>query len=503
MKTKTRSRFLKYIWLFAGILFLALCTFVLLRYFVFSDTDETTEFMTVLQDALPLFIVWIVAFVGITIGYRVNVVAAAKNLSVKIKNTVKRYDEGTTLSNETGDFACAVTALKELDAEFSNRITMTERSVSDRTRKETYLAAALSMEEDVSAGTSSYRENHYGISAMVNRSQYACGDFYDYFFHNGRSVCFVVGDVWESGFSAVRFAAKVKELFRIHAQTSETLVEAVNAVNAALLTSNDEKLALTAFFGMFSPTTGELRYVNAGHYPPMLIGEQCRYLRMHAGEPLGLYEDCRVTEEYIILPKGNSLVLYTDGIPYARNQNGDGFGYEQLFSAAKKGWESALGAEAIVESIDNVMTEFCKQEQQTDDGVILALYYPRGLQKKFLPKTSELERLRDLLLDWLKDDVRKNKIFLACEEVFTNIVNHSGASVIQLDCQIEGENLIVRFLDDGEPFNPLQPQEGYRDFSNGGMGMAIIRQIAGEVHYRMQENRNVLTMRFPVMKGNR
>lgn len=110
--------------------------------------------------------------------------------------------------------------------------------------------------------------------------------------------------------------------------------------------------------------------------------------------------------------------------------------------------------------------------------MILALYYPKGLQKRFASKTSELERLRDVLLDWLKDDARKNKIFLACEEVFTNIVNHSKASSIQLDCRIEGESLFVCFVDDGEPFNPLQVQSGYRDYTGGGMGMAIIRQIA-------------------------
>ena len=64
----------------------------------------------------------------------------------------------------------------------------------------------------------------------------------------------------------------------------------------------------------------------------------------------------------------------------------------------------------------------------------------------------------------------------------------------------------MRFTDDGEPFNPLQvrPEGGYynSNYTEGGMGMAIIRQIAGEIYYRTQENRNVLTIRFPVIKVN-
>ena len=139
------------------------------------------------------------------------------------------------------------------------------------------------------------------------------------------------------------------------------------------------------------------------------------------------------------------------------------------------------------------------------DLAVYALYYPSGIQTELSPKTSELERLRDTILDWLKDDPRKNKIFLACEEIFTNIVNPSGATSIHLNCQVEGNSFVVRFTDDGEPFNPLQvrPEGGYyNNYAEGGMGMAIIRQIAGEIFYRTQENRNVLTIRFPVIKVN-
>lgn len=106
----------------------------------------------------------------------------------------------------------------------------------------------------------------------------------------------------EAVFPLCCLAARIKELFRMNVHNCETLCEAVNAVNAALCADNGEELALTAFFGMFTPSTGELRYVNAGHYPPMLIGEESRYLRMKTGSPLGLYGDCNVTEEYIVLP---------------------------------------------------------------------------------------------------------------------------------------------------------------------------------------------------------
>lgn len=499
---KKRLGFLGWVLLSAGALFVGLTAFAVARYLLAAGSENGFDIFAWLWEVLPAFVVWLILFVLTLIFYRVCVTGLIKQVACEVESAVDRHDEGVAASELRSEWSDIGRAVEHLDEALKERIASERKLAADRVRRETFLSAALSVEEELSPVKSSYREDHYGIAAAVRRTERAEGDFYDWFFRDGRSVCFVVGDVWGSGFSAVLFAAKIKELFRMSVHNCDTLCEAVNAVNAALCADNGESLALTAFFGMFTPSTGELRYVNAGHYPPMLIGEESRYLRMKTGSPLGLYEDCNVMEEYIVLPSGSAVLLYTNGIPFARNAEGEGFGYDRLFEAAQKGRNRALGAEEVVSAAEEAMNEFCGQEGQEDDGVLLALYFPKGLQKKFASKTSELERLRDVLLEWLKDDARKNKIFLACEEVFTNIVNHSKASSIQLDCRIEGESLFVCFVDDGEPFNPLQVQSGYRDYTGGGMGMAIIRQIAGEVHYRMQENRNVLTMRFPVLKGN-
>jgi len=496
---RRRIGFIKRIALLSGVLLLALVVFAVVRYVVLRESGSV---LRILWETLPAGVVLLVSFVGALTAHAVYVKKPAKSVAADVENAVKRHEDGQPSQADVGEWGEISRALESLDGAIGARIAQAEISSAERARTDAFLAAALATEEDVSPAHSGYRESHYGIAAAVHRSSSdAYADFYDYFFAQGRSIFFVIGDIWGSGFSAVRFAARVKELFRICAQNSDTLLEAVEAVNGALCAKNGDALALTAFFGMFSPATGELRYVNAGHYPPALVGAESRFMRVNAGSPLGLYRDPSLTEEYIVLQPGCTVMLYTNGVPDAANESGESFGYERLTEAVERGLNRSLGAEVVVSTVEEALAQFCQKLR--DDYTVLSLYYPSGLQKKFAPKTSELERLRDLLLEWLKDDVRKNKIFLACEEVFTNIVNHSGASSIQLDCSVEGESLIVRFIDDGEPFNPLQPQsDGVRDYTDGGMGMAIIRQIAGEVHYRMQENRNVLTMRFPVLNRN-
>ena len=361
------------------------------------------------------------------------------------------------------------------------------------------------MESALAATSLPCVELDFSGAGGAERSSLIAADLFDGFYLGRRTLCFMTADIWGTGFAAARFAARVKELFRDAAHSSDTLGEAVLRLNRALLNNNPDSLALTGFFAVFMPGTGELRYVNAGAHPPVLVGKERTFLRVQPGCPLGLYEAPELTEEYLIFKPGRCLVTYTNGAVEARNAKGEAFGYDRLFDAAKEGWERSLGAERIVSAVTEAVKGFAGA-QLSDDVCVYALYYPNGIQAELSPKTSELERLRDTILDWLKDDPRKNKIFLACEEIFTNIVNHSGASSIHLNCQVEGNSFVVRFTDDGEPFNPLQvrPEGGYysSNYAEGGMGMAIIRQIAGEIFYRTQENRNVLTIRFPVIKVN-
>ena len=100
------------------------------------------------------------------------------------------------------------------------------------------------------------------------------------------------------------------------------------------------------------------------------------------------------------------------------------------------------------------------------------------------------------------------------EELLVNVFSYAypegvtgNAEIALKEIFFDGrEMLCFSVKDAGEPFNPLQvrPEGGYysSNYAEGGMGMAIIRQIAGEIFYRTQENRNVLTIRFPVIKVN-
>ena len=486
---------------FAGLL-LAGFIYALIRYSVLASAAGGEGVLeTVLWEVIPALIVLVILYGAAMVVYFVRIRSSIQKAAKAIEGAVTEHKE-TDLG---GEWAPVDAAVKKFNASAEADIRTRENKIAYDAQRRTEAGIARDMVKALSATSLPCVELDFSGAGGAERSPVIAADLFDGFYLGRRTLCFMTADIWGTGFAAARFASRVKELFRDAAHSADTLGEAVLRLNQELIANNPDELALTGFFAVFMPATGELRYVNAGSNPPVLVGKERAFLRVQPGCPLGLYEEPNLTEEYLMFKPGRCLVTYTNGAVEARDAQGQAFGYDRLFAAVKDGWDRALGADRIVTSVLEAVKGFAGGKLG-DDCAVYALYYPNGIQTELMPKTSELERLRDTILDWLKDDPRKNKIFLACEEIFTNIVNHSGATSIHLNCQVEGNSFVVRFTDDGEPFNPLQvrPEGGYypNNYAEGGMSMAIIRQIAGEIFYRTQENRNVLTIRFPVIKVN-
>lgn len=134
-------------------------------------------------------------------------------------------------------------------------------------------------------------------------------------------------------------------------------------------------------------------------------------------------------------------------------------------------------------------------------AILLALYY-KGNSRHTIKLKPELSSLSELQKEALKNagkSANSNKIMLVCEEVFVNIVSHSGASCTEVSFENRNDRLTVEFSDDGVPFDPLssKPQnKEFEDFENGGMGIELVKQLAENVKYRHENNMNILTLEF-------
>ncbi|NLI20164.1 MAG: ATP-binding protein [Clostridiales bacterium] len=85
------------------------------------------------------------------------------------------------------------------------------------------------------------------------------------------------------------------------------------------------------------------------------------------------------------------------------------------------------------------------------------------------------------------------------EEVFMNIVNHSGATVAELSVTAEAGEIVLRFADDGTPYDPLQREDPdvtlpVEERSIGGLGILMIRRMTDRQTYEYADGRNRLTL---------
>ena len=121
----------------------------------------------------------------------------------------------------------------------------------------------------------------------------------------------------------------------------------------------------------------------------------------------------------------------------------------------------------------------------------------------FTPTASNLASATAWLDAWLDENGCAPKARFALqavlEEVFMNIVNHSGATRLELTLTREGDDVALRFADDGAPFNPLAQAEPdvtltAEDRSIGGLGILMIRRMTDRQHYARAQNQNLLTL---------
>ena len=165
------------------------------------------------------------------------------------------------------------------------------------------------------------------IYASMTPAKEVGGDLYDFFVQDER-LYFCLGDVSGKGVPASLFMAVTRNLFRIVAQQGSTPVEVAEQINLFLTKDNEAGMFVTMFIGMIDLQTGKLDFCNCGHNPPLIDGKFIEFERDN--QALGLWENVPFYGESISDIRGRQLLLYTDGLNEAENQQKELLGENKL-----------------------------------------------------------------------------------------------------------------------------------------------------------------------------
>ena len=338
------------------------------------------------------------------------------------------------------------------------------------------------------------------------------GDLYDFYIRDEK-LFFCIGDVSGKGVPASLVMAVTRTLFRT-ISFKEALPERIMfGINNAMADNNESNMFVTLFLGVLDLPTGRLRYSNAGHNAPMLIGQTIGLLPCAANVPLGVQTDWKFSQQETTIDLNTCIFLYTDGLTEAENAANEQFMEERMIEVAKG---MSHEPQQMIEQMFNAVHQFVGNAEQSDDLTMLAIQYTKPLEKDMklqrsitlpndIEKVPVLAEFVDEVCEIVGFDMSTTMgINLALEEAVVNVMSYAYQPGTTGNVNIEAiaNETRLKFIisDWGTPFDPTAEKEVDTTLSAeerpiGGLGIHLVRQIMDSINYERIDGMNVLTLR--------
>ncbi|MDH4272048.1 MAG: serine/threonine-protein phosphatase, partial [Candidatus Aminicenantes bacterium] len=198
------------------------------------------------------------------------------------------------------------------------------------------------------------------------------GDYYDFISIDPCRLALIVADVSGKGISAALLMASLRAALIAEVGPQFRLENVAAKLNDFVYSSSAPNRFISCFVCDLDMTTGRLRYVNAGHNPPIILSKDGKVRRLDpTGFCLGMFPSVSYDVAEVTVDKGETVVLYTDGITDARNSANKDFGEDTLISLLKK--SAKKPAAEIVSKVNTELGSFSSNVDAFDDMTLIVL----------------------------------------------------------------------------------------------------------------------------------
>ena len=366
------------------------------------------------------------------------------------------------------------------------------------------------------------------VFGLIDPAKEVGGDLFDFYIRDEK-LFFCIGDVSGKGVPASLVMAVTKTQFRAASAHESNAVRIMELMNESMTKSNESSMFVTLFIGVLDLPTGRLRYCNAGHERPLLIGQASEGEQLNTvGElpvvsniPLGIMADFKFKGQETTIRPHTNIFLYTDGLSEAEDIAHNQFGDERVIEVAKKAsddnFEGILkpNEDCILRSMRQAVSDFVGNAEQSDDMTMLVVKYTKEKRLVTMKKSLTLENdinniplLNDFVSEVAEeigfDDEATMELNLAIEEAVVNVMKYAYPLGTKGDMNITAECNDIRMkftiTDSGMPFDPTTKEDADTTLSAedrpiGGLGIYLVRQLMDSMNYERINGKNVLTLR--------
>ena len=348
----------------------------------------------------------------------------------------------------------------------------------------------------------------FDVYATMTPAKEVGGDFYDFFLVDDDHLALVIADVSGKGVPAALFMVIAKTLLKNAAQTGLSPKEVLEKVNNQLCENNEAEMFVTVWLGIYEISTGKLTAANAGHEYPAVRHENGTFelYKDKHGFVLAGMEGARYREYELELRAGDMLFVYTDGVTEATDGKNTLYGTQRMLEALNR--SETAEPEALLRNMKKDIEQFVGEAPQFDDITMLALKVKTvrsGAMKeiRISPQLDRIGEVTDFFEECLAQEDAPVKVMtqinIVVDEIFSNIARYSGATSVCVGCQVEKDCVVLRFADDGSPYDPTEKPDpdvtlSAEERQIGGLGIFMVKRMMDEVHYEHRDGCNILTI---------
>jgi len=211
--------------------------------------------------------------------------------------------------------------------------------------------------------------SNFDISAYIFPTEEVSGDYYDWVRIFDDQIGIIVADAVGKGIPAALLMSFLRASLRAGVQIGYAPHIALSKVNNLLWDSTEDHQFITAIYGILDGTNRTFVFSNAGHNPPMLIKPNGEFRYVEYGDtPLGMFSDAQYHQHFIRFEQGQVMVIYTDGITEAANEDGEEYGTERFAKSVLECIE--MPAKRMIDYIRKGVADFTERKFLDDDGTL-------------------------------------------------------------------------------------------------------------------------------------
>ena len=336
------------------------------------------------------------------------------------------------------------------------------------------------------------------------------GDIYDYFIRDDK-LFFCIGDASGKGIPSAMLMAMTHSLFRAASAHENNPAHIMQTINGSTCENNESNMFVTMFIGILDLPTGHLRYCNAGHDIPVVVGKEA--LPAKPNLPVGLFDDFTYQMQETTLEGGSLLFLYTDGLTEAKNNRRQQFSLSRVMAVLEGA--ASLSPQQLLEKMTAEVHAFVEDAEQSDDLTMLAIRYTPVNRELVLDEEQTLRNdvlqvpelnafVKDVVDRLHIDPMIAKNLQLAVEEAVVNVMKYAypegTEGYVHIRMRSDGHLLEVVITDAGVFFDPTAKEKAdinipIQERQIGGMGILLVREMMDTINYERTDGKNILTLK--------